>query len=157
KNIARAGELATQAVLQRDRQFDLSLLLSAEAFHTADTTRTRSVLLDNTLTNPRLLRYLRSHYDTASSIALSPDGKTLASGSDDPTIVLWGISTVLSTSVANGQSIGQPLQGHGDTVLSVAFSPDGKTLASGSADGVIILWDVATRQPIGQPLKGHDD
>jgi WD40 repeat protein len=38
----------------------------------------------------------------------------------------------------------------------VAFSPDGKTLASGSArSGTIILWDVATGQPIGAPLAGH--
>ncbi|MGA7733612.1 MAG: AAA family ATPase, partial [Chloroflexia bacterium] len=49
------------------------------------------------------------------------------------------------------------LPGHSDIVNSVAFSPDGKTLASGSYDGTIILWDVATGQQIGQPLTGHSD
>jgi WD40 repeat protein len=44
--------------------------------------------------------------------------------------------------VASHQPIGQPLQGHSDAVGSVAFSPDGKTLASGSGDGTIFLWDV---------------
>ena len=40
-------------------------------------------------------------------------------------------------------------------VNSVAFSPDGKILASGSADGTVRLWDVATRRQIGVPLTGH--
>ena len=47
------------------------------------------------------------------------------------------------------------LHRHTPDVGSVAFSPDGKTLASGSADKTIILWDVASRQPLGQPLTGH--
>ena len=37
----------------------------------------------------------------------------------------------------------------------MAFSPDGKTLAAGAADGTVRLWDMATRQPIGNPLNGH--
>ncbi len=45
----------------------------------------------------------------------------------------------------------QPLTGHTDQVNSVAFSPDGKTLASGSGDDTIRLWDVATGRPIGSP------
>ena len=45
--------------------------------------------------------------------------------------------------------------GHTGTVYSVAFSPDGKTLASGSDDHTVRLWDVATRRQIGDPLTGH--
>src|SRR5215813_6062701 len=48
------------------------------------------------------------------------------------------------------------LKGHGGSVLSVAFSPDGKTLASGSEDKTVKLWDAQTRQELAT-LKGHDD
>jgi WD40 repeat protein len=49
------------------------------------------------------------------------------------------------------------LRGHDDWVFSVAFSPDRQVLASGSADGKIILWDVNTYQPLGSPLMAHKD
>ena len=66
-------------------------------------------------------------------MALSPDGKILASGSSDKTIKLWDVAT--------GREI-RTLSGHTHWVNSVAFSPDGKILASGSWDGRILLWDV---------------
>jgi Novel STAND NTPase 1/WD domain, G-beta repeat len=67
------------------------------------------------------------------SVAFSPDGQTLASGSRDNTIKLW--------EVASGRERAT-LSGHGDEVSSVAFSPDGQTLASGSWDKTIKLWEV---------------
>ncbi|WP_414518592.1 ribosome assembly protein 4, partial [Nostoc sp. PCC 9305] len=71
---------------------------------------------------------LEGHSSRVNSIGFSPDGKTLASGSDDKTIKLWDVST--------GKAI-KTLTGHSSSVLSVAFSPDGKTLASGSDDKTI--------------------
>ena len=68
------------------------------------------------------------------SVAFSPDGKTLASGSDDNDIILWD--------VARRQPLGEPLKGHQRDVTSVAFSPDGQTLASGSQDKTVRLWDI---------------
>jgi energy-coupling factor transporter ATP-binding protein EcfA2 len=145
--ISRAGELAAQSVSFRTSQFDLSLLLSIEALGTADTPRSRGVLLQNIQDNPQLLTFLYTDTYLINSVAFNPNGKMLASGSEDGSIIFWDVE--------NGQPIGQALMEHTDSIRSVVFSPDGKTLASGSYDGTIILWDVETRQPIGQPLTGH--
>jgi serine/threonine protein kinase len=79
------------------------------------------------------VRILEGHTSWVSSVAFSPDGATLASGSADRTVRLWR--------VADG-SLVRTLEGHSDDVTSVAFSPDGATLASGSADRTVRLWQV---------------
>ncbi|MBD2609400.1 hypothetical protein H6G81_34150, partial [Scytonema hofmannii FACHB-248] len=65
------------------------------------------------------------------SVAISPNGKTLASGSDDTTIKLWNLAT--------GEEI-RTLTGHSNKVMSVAISLDSKTLVSGSWDKTIKIW-----------------
>jgi WD40 repeat protein len=81
-------------------------------------------------------KFLRS-FDAQSlinDVAISADGKILATGIRDKAIKLWNVST--------GKLI-NTFTGHKGEVRSVAFSPDGKTLASGSQDGSIKLWNVS--------------
>ena len=79
------------------------------------------------------------------SVAFSPDGNTLASGSQDDTIKLWDVRA--------GQEL-RTLRGHKDSVWSVRYSPDGSALASGSKDKMIKLWNVTTGRETAT-LKGH--
>jgi WD40 repeat protein len=67
----------------------------------------------------------------------------------DKTLRLWDAKS--------GQPIGGALQGHGDLVFSVAFSPDGARIVSGSVDKTLRFWDAKNGQPIGAPLQGHEN
>ncbi len=87
---------------------------------------------------------LTGHSETVFSVAYSPDGRYLASGSKDKTIKIWEVAT--------GKGL-RTLTGHSGVVLSVAYSPDGRYLASGSQDKTIKIWEVATGKV--RTLTGH--
>src|SRR5262245_14563223 len=89
--------------------------------------------------------FQHGHSSPVWSVAFAPDGKRLASGSEDSSIQLW--------EVESGQ-LQRTLTGHSGPVLSVAFAPDGKRLASGSSDGSIQLWEVESGQ-LQRTLTGH--
>ena len=81
------------------------------------------------------------------SVAFSPNGHVVATGSQDSKVQRWNADT--------GQPLGVPLTGHSSEVDSLAFSPDGRKLASASADNTVRLWNSDTGQSLGPPLTGH--
>ncbi|KAF9505148.1 hypothetical protein BS47DRAFT_1322404, partial [Hydnum rufescens UP504] len=96
---------------------------------------------------PQSLSTLIGHSDTVNSVAFSPDGLWLVSGSWDHTLFLW--DAVSGTHIAT-------LHSHSDKISSVAFSPDGLHLASGSLDHTICLWDAILGVHIAT-LQSHSD
>lgn len=91
----------------------------------------------------------------AAALAFSPDGKLLASGPEDlgyygdlidvPPITIWDVAT--------GRAIHR-LAGHPRGITSLAFAPDGKTLASSGGENAARLWDVATGREV-ERRPGH--
>ncbi|GCA84352.1 serine/threonine-protein kinase F [Microcystis aeruginosa NIES-2522] len=88
---------------------------------------------------------LTGHSNVVWSVAYSPDGRYLASGSGDKTIKIWEVAT--------GNEL-RTLTGHSRGVYSVVYSPDGRYLASGSGDNTIKIWEVATGKGL-RTLTGH--
>jgi len=89
---------------------------------------------------------LPGHTEAVVSVAFSPDGKHLASGSGDKTVRFWDINT---------ETPQYTCKGHKNWVLAVAWAPNGKKLASGCKSGAIWMWDPTTGNQIGKTLMGH--
>jgi len=81
------------------------------------------------------------------SVAYSPDGQRIISGSYGNTIQIWDANT--------GVPVGDPLKGHNNRVNSVACSPGGQHIISGSDDMTIRIWDGMAGGAPGKILEGH--
>jgi WD40 repeat protein len=155
EEIAKAGNVASLALLHLDDRLDLSYLLGVEAFEKFDTRQSRDSLLTVLQSNPHLRHFLWSQSTSISTIAYSPDGTILATAGcgrmtedgrfcGEGQIELWD--------VPSGQQIGQPLNGHTKDVIALHFSPDGQTLISGSSDDTVLLWNIDAGRSTSLPL-----
>jgi WD40 repeat protein len=95
----------------------------------------------------KLLKTLEGHSNYVNSVAYSPDGTKIISGSEDKTIKIWDANT--------GECL-KTLEGDSDYILSVAYSPDDKKIISGSVDRTIKIWDANTGQCL-KTLEGHSN
>jgi WD40 repeat protein len=160
KNLALAKEseskinqLSVQAVAKIDQNFSEALLLGVEAYLHTKENRTNSFIAQSAITkilqsNPGLIQILLGHTDWVNAMAISPDGRFLASGSYDATVNLWDISNPAIPVKL------KTLTKYTASVESVAFSSDGKTLAS-SSQNELILWDIS--DPTDPKLSGKMD
>jgi WD40 repeat protein/serine/threonine protein kinase len=91
------------------------------------------------------VRTLQGHTSSVTSVAMSPDGRHIVSGSEDNTLRVWDLVT--------GRCL-NTLQGHTGEVESVAVSPDGRHIVSGSSDSTLRVWELGTGRCLNT-LKGH--
>jgi uncharacterized protein with WD repeat len=133
---AMTGMLAALAVLPRDpANPDRPVSNAASA-----------ALLDAWLRN-REKYDLLGHIDRVSSVAFSPDGRRVVTGSGDNTARVWDLSGATPAAT--------PLNGHRGPVWSVAFSPDGRRVVTGSDDNTARVWNLSGATPVATPLEGH--
>lgn len=97
------------------------------------------------LVSGMVLYIYRRHTGSVRSVAWSPDGTRIASGSDDKTVQVWN--------AANGDN-SFAYSGHASTVLTVAWSPDGRLIASAGHDGTVQVWDASTGRNVFT-YRGH--
>jgi WD40 repeat protein len=103
----------------------------------------------------KLVALLKGHTGVIRSLAFSPDGTKLISGSGDNTAIIW------DARMGSGVQAPEPkllhrLEGHKGDVWAVAFSPDGSRAVTGSYDKDLRLWQVSDGSQIAQ-MAGHDD
>src|SRR5262245_19616877 len=172
KNTAVSRQLAAQLMNNLGDHLDRALLLGAEAATVSPTVEARGGLLTAFYKSPYLRTFLHGHPSLATAVAFSHDGKILASaGCGRMGSVSCEEGQVLLWDTARQRAAGPPLRANQDPGARpdmdgpwrVAFSPDGKLLASSSCRpgagqecrGQIALWNLADRTPIGTPLATH--
>ncbi|NWJ98529.1 MAG: protein kinase, partial [Chloroflexi bacterium] len=149
--VGRMGNFVSFGFIGLAVIFILLGLLILQPFGKSQTADTTTTLRSSTLTPTLYLNLqnstpiLTGHSYAVWTVAFSPDGKYLASGSYDKTVKLWDVNTAKEL---------YTFKGHSDSITSVAFSPDGKYLASASQDKTIKVWDVSTTKEL-YTLKGH--
>ena len=151
KKIQGALRLSAHLINADSQQLPAQLIGRLLHFYTAEVNNLLQQIPTDTglrcLTPPGspLIRTLTGHSNSVNAIAVTPDGKTLISGSDDNTIKIWDLVTGEEQFT---------LRGHSSYVGAIAITPDGKRVISGSGDKTIKIWDLQTEKE-QFTLTGH--
>ena len=116
---------------------DAALALAWEAVSRNPDSTLAQAQLSEAAYSPGTVHRFDGHTEGVTSAAISPDGRTMISTSDDHTLILWDLGT--------GELL-QQLQGHTKGVNEVVINPNGQTAVSVSEDSTAILWDLSTAQ-----------
>ncbi|KIJ08804.1 hypothetical protein PAXINDRAFT_172763, partial [Paxillus involutus ATCC 200175] len=128
----RTGERLTQPLLHADAV--RSIVWSPDSRQLISACQDGQIYFWSAPTGTQLGSPLQAHLGPINCIAMSPSGSLLASSSDDHTARLWNTVT--------RQPFGRVLR-HNDEVYTVAFSPNGRFVATGGREGVIFIWDIS--------------
>jgi len=147
KKVAWSNLLASRSVTEASSNIDRALLLSLAAMHVEPTAQARDGLLRGLQRAQRIETILGRHRSTVRSVAISPDGSTLASAGDDNRLIFWDLDR--RRPLRSGDGV------RADSVRVVAFSPNGELLAAGDADGNVTLWNAAAQTVQGERISAR--
>ncbi len=100
---------------------------------------------------------MNAHSCPITSVAFSPDGTKIVSGSYDKTIKVWDLGALRPQIAPSWPKLTlEKMNAHSGIIMSVAFSPDGTKIVSGSWDNTIKVWDSGAPEPSKSPLLGQN-
>ncbi len=145
--VATSRGLSATAINMVDTNYQLALMLAAQAHHVANTPESRSGLLSTLASNHHHSAFLRHEGDLVTAVAWSPDGKSVVSGTLSGQIRLWDVEQRSSRVIADRG---------GSRLTALEFSPDGELLAAGSDDGSLALWGLGAEDQERQVVSSGD-
>ena len=148
--IATSKSLAAFALMEQEKDPELSLLLATKSVRTTYDTNETVIPLSNTVLHQSIIKSrtrltLTGHDSGVYSAAYSPDGKRIVTGSDDKAVKVWDAKI--------GQEL-FTLNGHEDRVTSVGWSLDSSWILTASRDVATKVWQVKARHEV-LTLTGH--
>jgi WD40 repeat protein len=149
---ARSRHLAAQALRAVPDRLDLGLLLGVSANDAAVTAESETSLLTALMASPRLTAFVHSGVKQATTVAVSPDGTTIAvAGCAEPNDYGCVSASLHLRTLKTGDEVAAPATDGLTDIKAIAYSPDGTVLAAAGRDG-LVLWNPADgrRRPLAQ-------